>query len=624
MRGCDVLVIGGGHAGCEAALAAARMGCSVLLLTHDRCAPARMSCNPAIGGLAKGQLVREIDALGGEMGLAIDATGIHFRVLNASRGPAVRAPRAQADRDAYSAYMRDVLEGRPNLAIEEGEAADLLVERGHVAGAVDASGRTFRARAVVLAAGTFLSACMYVGERCIPGGRRGEPAAERLAERMRALGFRTARLKTGTPPRLRGSTIRYERTCEQRPDDPPRPFSFRTQRIERNQVSCWTTDTNEETHRVIRASLDRSPLYTGKIQGAGPRYCPSIEDKVVRFGHHSSHKIFLEAEGGAEDLVYPNGISTSLPEETQRALLRTIPGLEDAEMVHPGYAVEYDFFPTDQIRRSLETRRVRGLYFAGQVNGTSGYEEAAAQGLVAGINAALGLDGREPIRFGRGEAYIGVLIDDLITREPEEPYRLFTSRAEHRLLLRHDTADIRLAPLGVRLGLLPERVLRLAEERDRAAAREIVYLESIPVTPEGGSRALVEAGMRPASGPTTLAGLLRRPEVRYEDLLAFRNGEPVPPEAVRREVETRVKYAGYVARQTREAERLASMEGRPIPEAFDHETIRGLSREGREKLLRFRPETVGVASRIDGVSPADLALLVVHLDRRERARSANG
>jgi len=624
VRGCDVLVIGGGHAGCEAALAAARMGCSVLLLTHDRCAPARMSCNPAIGGLAKGQLVREIDALGGEMGLAIDATGIHFRVLNASRGPAVRAPRAQADRDAYSAYMRDVLEGRPNLAIEEGEAADLLVERGHVAGAVDASGRTFRARAVVLAAGTFLSACMYVGERCIPGGRRGEPAAERLAERMRALGFRTARLKTGTPPRLRGSTIRYERTCEQRPDDPPRPFSFRTQRIERNQVSCWTTDTNEETHRVIRASLDRSPLYTGKIQGAGPRYCPSIEDKVVRFGHHSSHKIFLEAEGGAEDLVYPNGISTSLPEETQRALLRTIPGLEDAEMVHPGYAVEYDFFPTDQIRRSLETRRVRGLYFAGQVNGTSGYEEAAAQGLVAGINAALGMDGREPICFGRGEAYIGVLIDDLITREPEEPYRLFTSRAEHRLLLRHDTADIRLAPLGVRLGLLPERVLRLAEERDRAAAREIVYLESIPVTPEGGSRALVEAGMRPASGPTTLAGLLRRPEVRYEDLLAFRNGEPVPPEAVRREVETRVKYAGYVARQTREAERLASMEGRPIPEAFDHETIRGLSREGREKLLRFRPETVGVASRIDGVSPADLALLVVHLDRRERARSANG
>jgi len=624
VRGCDVLVIGGGHAGCEAALAAARMGCSVLLLTHDRCAPARMSCNPAIGGLAKGQLVREIDALGGEMGLAIDATGIHFRVLNASRGPAVRAPRAQADRDAYSAYMRDVLEGRPNLAIEEGEAADLLVERGHVAGAVDASGRTFRARAVVLAAGTFLSACMYVGERCIPGGRRGEPAAERLAERMRALGFRTARLKTGTPPRLRGSTIRYERTCEQRPDDPPRPFSFRTQRIERNQVSCWTTDTNEETHRVIRASLDRSPLYTGKIQGAGPRYCPSIEDKVVRFGHHSSHKIFLEAEGGVEDLVYPNGISTSLPEETQRALLRTIPGLEDAEMVHPGYAVEYDFFPTDQIRRSLETRRVRGLYFAGQVNGTSGYEEAAAQGLVAGINAALGMDGREPICFGRGEAYIGVLIDDLITREPEEPYRLFTSRAEHRLLLRHDTADIRLAPLGVRLGLLPERVLRLAEERDRAAAREIVYLESIPVTPEGGSRALVEAGMRPASGPTTLAGLLRRPEVRYEDLLAFRNGEPVPPEAVRREVETRVKYAGYVARQTREAERLASMEGRPIPEAFDHETIRGLSREGREKLLRFRPETVGVASRIDGVSPADLALLVVHLDRRERARSANG
>ncbi|MFH1681472.1 MAG: tRNA uridine-5-carboxymethylaminomethyl(34) synthesis enzyme MnmG, partial [Candidatus Eisenbacteria bacterium] len=467
MKRHDIIVIGGGHAGCEAALAAARMGCSVLLLTQDRNALARMSCNPAIGGLAKGQLVREIDALGGEMGLAIDGAGIHFRVLNGSRGPAVRAPRAQADRGAYSAYMREAVERQGGLALEEGEAADILVENGRAAGVVAASGEAFGACAVILAAGTFLSACMYVGERRISGGRRGEPAADHLAARMRALGFRTARLKTGTPARLRGATIRYERTAEQRPDDPPLPFSFRTERIGRPQISCWTTETNEETHRVVLSYLHRSPLFTGKIRGTGPRYCPSIEDKVVRFSHHASHRVFLEAEGGTEDLVYPNGISTSLPEEAQREMLRTMPGLEEAEMVFPGYAVEYDFFPTDQIRRSLETRLVEGLFFAGQVNGTSGYEEAAAQGLVAGINAARALGGCGPVHFTRAEAYIGVLIDDLVTREPEEPYRLFTSRAEHRLLLRHDTADIRLAPIGVRLGLLPERVLRRAEERDR-------------------------------------------------------------------------------------------------------------------------------------------------------------
>ncbi|RPJ41764.1 MAG: tRNA uridine-5-carboxymethylaminomethyl(34) synthesis enzyme MnmG [Candidatus Latescibacterota bacterium] len=621
MKRFDVIVIGAGHAGCEAALAASRMGCSTLLLTLDSRAVARMSCNPAIGGLAKGQLVREIDALGGEIGLAIDRAGIHFKVLNQSRGPAVRAPRAQADREAYTAYMRAVVDREPNLALAEGEAADFLVEGGRAGGVVLASGETIAARAIILTAGTFLSACMHIGDRRVAGGRRGEAAAERLGARIRDLGFRTGRLKTGTPPRLRGATIRYEKTGEQRPDDPPLPFSFRTEKIDRPQVSCWITETNEATHEVIRGALDRSPLFTGKIQGVGPRYCPSIEDKVVRFPEHASHRIFLEAEGGAEDLVYPNGISTSLPEDVQLEMLRTIPGLEESEMVFPGYAVEYDFFPTDQIRRSLETRRLPGLYFAGQVNGTSGYEEAAAQGLLAGANAALALRGEEPLRFSRAEAYIGVLIDDLITREPEEPYRLFTSRAEHRLLLRHDTADMRLAETGVRLGLLPECVAERARARNEGAAREIVYLESILVNPDTDDAALAEGGLGPVSGPTTLATILRRPGVVYEKVLPFRDGEPPPPEPVRREVETRLKYAGYVERQRREADRLASMEARTIPEEVDYASIIGFSREGREKLGRFRPETVGIASRIDGVSPADLALLVVHLDRLDRSRA---
>jgi len=618
MRKFDVIVVGAGHAGCEAALAPARMGLSVLMITLDRTGVARMSCNPAIGGLAKGQLVREIDALGGEMGLAIDAAGTHFRVLNRSRGPAVQAPRAQADREAYSAYMAEVVGRQENLLLEEGEVAEILVDRGAVAGVTTSSGGRIAASAVIVTAGTFLDACMHVGDRRVIGGRRGEPAAVSLARSMNALGFRTARLKTGTPPRLRGATIDAGRTGEQKPDDPPSPFSFRTGSIDRPQVSCRTTRTTEETHDVIRSFLDRSPLFTGKIKGAGPRYCPSIEDKVVRFAHHRSHQIFLEEEGGADDLVYPNGISTSLPEEAQRALLKTIPGLEEAEIVFPGYAVEYDFFPTDQIRRSLETKLVERLYFAGQVNGTSGYEEAAAQGLIAGVNAARRIGGEDPVVLGRSEAYIGVLIDDLITCEPEEPYRMFTSRAEHRLLLRHQTADIRLAPLGVKLGLLPEEVLRRAREREAASDREVAFLKKTVAGAAVARRIVAAGGGDPPAGPAKLAALLRRPEIGYEQILPFRNGEPVPPEPVREEAEIRIKYEGYVRRQERALKRVASMEHRRIPGRFDYDSIGGFSIECREKLRRVRPETVGVASRIDGVTPADISLLVVHLDRRSR------
>ena len=620
MRKFDVIVVGAGHAGCEAALAPARMGLSVLMITLDRTGVARMSCNPAIGGLAKGQLVREIDALGGEMGLAIDAAGTHFRILNRSRGPAVRAPRAQADREAYSAYMARVVDRQQNLLLEEGEVADIVTDRGAVAGVTTSSGERIAASAVIVTAGTFLDACMYVGDRRVSGGRRGEPAAERLARSMSALGFRTARMKTGTPPRLSGETIDRGRTGEQKPDDPPRPFSFRTVSIDRPQVSCLVTRTTGETHEVIRSFLDRSPLFTGKIKGAGPRYCPSIEDKVVRFAHHHSHQIFLEEEGGDGGLVYPNGISTSLPEEAQRALVKTIPGLEEAEIVFPGYAVEYDFFPTDQIRRSLETKLVERLYFAGQVNGTSGYEEAAAQGLIAGVNAARRIGEEEPVILGRSEAYIGVLIDDLITCEPEEPYRMFTSRAEHRLLLRHDTADIRLAPLGVKLGLLPEEVLRRAREREAAADREVAFLEKTVAGTADARRIVAACGGEPPAGPARLAALLRRPEIGHEKILPFRNGEPAPPEPVREEAEFRIKYEGYVRRQERALKRVASMEHRAIPGRFDYGSIGGISAEGREKLGLVQPETVGVASRIDGVTPADISLLVVHLDRRSRER----
>jgi len=618
-RTYDVAVIGAGHAGIEAALAPARMGCSVLLITLDRGAVGRMSCNPAIGGLAKGHLVREVDALGGEMARAIDATGTHFKMLNRSRGPAVQGPRAQADRDAYASYMSRVVEAETNIDVVEDDVVGLDVQDGRVCGVIAAGRGRIGAAAAILTAGTFLASRMFLGGRVIRGGRLGEKSAETLSRAMEELGFRTARLKTGTPPRILGKSVDWSRTTEQRPDEMPTPFSFRTGRIDREQISCWITGTTEETHDVIRGNLHRSPLFAGEIEGAGPRYCPSIEDKVVRFAQNPSHHIFLEIEGGAHDLVYPNGLSTSLPEDVQLEFLHTVPGLESCELAIPGYAVEYDFFPTDQIGESLETKTLGGFYMAGQVNGTSGYEEAAAQGLLAGINAARTLRGEPPVVLDRAEAYIGVLIDDLVTCVPEEPYRMFTSRAEYRLLLRHDTADIRLAPLGAALGLLPPEVAERATTRDRQADDEIAAMENTSIGVEGANRLIARVGGSPVRQPCRLAALLRRPEFQYRHLESSRNGTPLPSPPVRREVEVRIKYAGYVERQKRIIARLASMENRTIPPGFDYREAGGLSREGLEKLERFRPGRLGSATRIDGVTPADISLLVVFLDRHDRA-----
>ncbi len=616
----DVVVVGGGHAGIEAALAPARLGLSVLLVTFDRRAIGRMSCNPAIGGLAKGHLVREIDALGGEMGLAIDDTGTHFKMLNRSRGPAVHGPRAQADRDAYATRMRGAVERQRRIDVAEDEVLAVAAMGGRVRGVITAARGEIESDAVIVTAGTFLSSRIYVGDKKTAGGRLGETSAEALSASMKKLGFETARLKTGTPPRILGATVDWSRTTEQKPDLPPTPFSFRTERIIRPQVSCWITGTSEATHDVIRKNLHLSPLFAGRIEGVGPRYCPSIEDKVVRFADNPSHHVFLEIEGGRDDLVYPNGLSTSLPREAQQRFLRTIPGLERCEIAVPGYTVEYDFFSTHQIGPSLETRLIERLFLAGQVNGTSGYEEAAAQGLMAGINAARAIRGEPPVILGRAEAYIGVLIDDLVTCVPTEPYRMFTSRAEYRLLLRHDTADIRLAPTGARIGLLPEKVAARAVERDRLADEEVARLEKRLVPPDEANRLITAAGGVPVKEATRLAALLKRPEIRMSAIPAAMVGTPRPPEPVRREAEVRIKYAGYVDRQKRIVERFETMEKRAIPENFDYDVIGGLSREGAEKLKRFRPGRLGIASRIDGVTPADISLVVVYLDRIERTK----
>ena len=630
----DVIVIGGGHAGTEAALAAARLGARTLLITQSLETLGAMSCNPAIGGIGKGHLVREIDALGGAMARAADAAGIQFRTLNASKGPAVRATRAQADRQLYRQAIRVRLENQPNLRLFQQEVADLVLEGARVCGVVTVSGITFEAPTVVLTVGTFLGGRIHVGLQNAPGGRAGDAPSNRLASRLRELALRVGRLKTGTPPRIDGRTLDWSVMTRQPGDVPTPVFSYLGRVSEHpDQLDCFITSTNERTHEIIRAATDRSPMFTGLIEGVGPRYCPSVEDKVVRFAEKSSHQIFMEPEGLHTHEIYPNGISTSLPFDVQRQFVHSIRGCERAHLTRPGYAIEYDFFDPRDLKSSLETRALAGLYFAGQINGTTGYEEAAAQGLIAGINAALAVRGEAPFVPLRSEAYLGVLIDDLVTRGTREPYRMFTSRAEHRLLLREDNADLRLTPVGRRLGLIEDERWALFEAKERLSDAEVGRLQKMRLkaaqVPAAWSERVLGA---PLTRDTSAFELLRRPQVSYEALSEL-TGVPawaVPGAAderlvpqVRTQVEVRAKYAGYIERQHEEIERARCNEEMALPAELDYGRMSGLSHEVRQKLAQVRPATLGQAARVPGVTPAAVQILLVYLKRGgARARVA--